>query len=158
MGTSTTDPSPTSPIVAEPPRPAPVARGDGLADPQAPHALEMVPIVAVHRHRGVGAKVAVFIVDEDVRDRGRGRGEADGHRSPNVDRIRERKPSVACADVLAAQLGEPAQEIVLLVGEALRHIDVDLDEQIAATATLQHRDPAALEPEHVAGLRARRAP
>ena len=41
--------------------------------------------------------------------------------------------------------------------ELVRHLDVDAHEQIAATAPAQRRDAAALEPEHVTGLRARRA-
>ena len=78
-----------------------------------------------------------------MRGRGRGRGEALGHRSPNVERIFEKNPpSDGACDFLAAQLGELGQQILLRVGELLGHVDVDLHQQVAPAAALQHRDAA----------------
>src|SRR4051812_27736484 len=59
-------------------------------------------------------------------------------------------------DLFAAQLGEGAHELVFLGREAGGDLDVDAYEQVAASAPAQRRDAAALEPEDVSGLRARR--
>ena len=64
--------------------------------------------------------------------------------------------SCGARDLLAAERRERAQQLVLLGREATGHLDVDAHEQVAAAAAAQRGHAAALQPEHVTGLRARR--
>ena len=82
----------------------------------------------------------------------------DGHRSPNVERIREKNPPSAVRATSSPRSSANWRSSSCSSSESvLRHVDVDLHEQVAAAAALQHRHAATLEPEDVTGLRARRA-
>src|SRR6266511_2505592 len=66
------------------------------------------------------------------------------------------EPPVGRGDLLAAQLGEPAEELLLLGSQLRRDLDVDAYEQVAASTAAQRRHALALDPLDPARLRARR--
>src|SRR6266545_3423553 len=64
--------------------------------------------------------------------------------------------AVGRGDLLTAQLGEPAEKLLLLGTQLRRDLDVDADEQVAASAAAQRGHALALDPLDPARLRAGR--
>src|SRR5205085_4032305 len=58
------------------------------------------------------------------------------------------------ARAVAPELLQPLEELLLLAAELLRRLCLDREEQVAASAAPKVRNPLALKPEDVAGLRA----
>src|SRR6266540_6054090 len=63
---------------------------------------------------------------------------------------------VGRGDLLTAQLGEPAEKLLLLGTQLRRDLDVDADEQVAASTAAQRGHALALDPLDAARLRAGR--
>ena len=146
-----------SAICVEPPRARAVGRGDAPRR----RAAGGPAGGGGRRRRRSRSSSSPSVVDEDVRDR-RPRAAADSpsvtaRRTPSGSARRTRPRRVR--DLLAAQLGElRAAARASSVGRArCGHVDVDLDEQVAAAAPVRATGtPRPLQPEQRAGLGARR--
>ena len=141
---------------AEPPRAAPVARGDGLADAQPADPLQVMAVVAVDRTSVVVVADASSTKTCATAGAAAAKPSVTARRTSSGSARRTHLPAVRATSSPRSSANWRSSSCSSSES-SLRDVDVDLHEQVAATAALQHRHALALEPEHVAGLRARAA-